>query len=222
MRRLGNRPSDRDAADETLFASAVVLMLVVVAGLAVVRIDMGFGHHSPRPQRIGNAAQPITRAPVPDVVPSQPSPTPISEMPASNAPSPSRHSAPSPTGTDNTTAANGGADSSSPASRKGSPTPSATHPTVVPPGTTRPVASAIAPAPPAAPKPTAAPVTSVPLTYTIRRGDTLSDIGKWFAERGYGALFAANLNVLLDSPKLIRPGERITLSNAGMILQPPR
>ena len=60
-----------------------------------------------------------------------------------------------------------------------------------------------------------------PVTYTVKRGDTLSGIAQWFSLHGYGSLYAVNAAVIGRDPNLIRPGERITLGNGSMTLQPP-
>ncbi len=60
-----------------------------------------------------------------------------------------------------------------------------------------------------------------PITYTVKPGDTLSAIAAWFTQQGYGALYAANLDVIGGNPDLIRPGERITISRGVMTFHGP-
>lgn len=59
-----------------------------------------------------------------------------------------------------------------------------------------------------------------PLVYTVKPGDTLTDIATWFSFHGYQALFEANKAALGPDPNLIYPGEKITLSAAGMTVNP--
>ena len=65
------------------------------------------------------------------------------------------------------------------------------------------------------------PRTPSSVTYTVKRGDTLSGIAQWFDLHGYATLYAANANVIGRDPNLIRPGERITLGAGSMTLRPP-
>jgi hypothetical protein len=60
------------------------------------------------------------------------------------------------------------------------------------------------------------------ITYTVKRGDTLSGIAQWFSLHGYGALYAANMRVIGTNPNLILPGERITISHGVMKLSGTR
>ena len=60
------------------------------------------------------------------------------------------------------------------------------------------------------------------ITYTVKRGDTLSGIAEWFRLHGYGALYAANESVIGSNPNLIFPGERITISHGVMKLSRAR
>lgn len=55
-----------------------------------------------------------------------------------------------------------------------------------------------------------------PLTYVVRRGDNLTVIAKWFHLHGYGSLYERNKAVIGNDPNLIVPGQRITVSSAGM------
>ncbi len=55
------------------------------------------------------------------------------------------------------------------------------------------------------------------VTYTVKPGDTLSGIAKWFKLHGYGSLYAANRVTIGLNPNLIRPGERITISRSGLM-----
>ena len=70
-----------------------------------------------------------------------------------------------------------------------------------------------------APKKTAA--AKAPITYTVRRGDTLSGVAAWFKLHGYGNLYAANAKVIGANPNLIHPGERITIGSHVMKVQGP-
>ena len=60
-----------------------------------------------------------------------------------------------------------------------------------------------------------------PITYTVRKGDTLSGIAAWFKLHGYGDLYAANAKVIGADPNLIHPGERITIGSHIMKVQGP-
>ena len=53
------------------------------------------------------------------------------------------------------------------------------------------------------------------ITYTVKRGDTLSGIAAWFKLHGYQQLFTKNRGVIGSDPDLIRPGERITINRDG-------
>lgn len=55
-----------------------------------------------------------------------------------------------------------------------------------------------------------------PLTYVVQPGDSLWSIANWFKMQGYADLYARNKAVLGDNPRLIRPGQRITISGQGM------
>lgn len=59
------------------------------------------------------------------------------------------------------------------------------------------------------------------ITYTVKRGDTLSGIAEWFKQHGYRDLYATNRTVIGSNPDLIRPGERITISHGVMTLKNP-
>jgi nucleoid-associated protein YgaU len=54
------------------------------------------------------------------------------------------------------------------------------------------------------------------ITYTVKRGDTLSAIAEWFMLHGYGALYEANKSVIGANPNLIFAGERITIAHGVM------
>ena len=56
------------------------------------------------------------------------------------------------------------------------------------------------------------------ITYIVKPGDTLSGIAEWFMLHGYGALYAANEDVIGANPNLILPGESITIANGVMKL----
>jgi nucleoid-associated protein YgaU len=60
------------------------------------------------------------------------------------------------------------------------------------------------------------------ITYTVKRGDTLSGIAEWFSLHGYGALYAANMSVIGSNPNLIYPGERITISRGVLTMSGTR
>lgn len=60
------------------------------------------------------------------------------------------------------------------------------------------------------------------ITYTVKKGDTLSGIAQWFKQHGYKSLYAANKSVIGSDPDLINPGERITISNGVMTLRAPK
>jgi resuscitation-promoting factor RpfA len=60
------------------------------------------------------------------------------------------------------------------------------------------------------------------ITYTVKRGDTLSGIAEWFSLHGYGALYAANESVIGSNPNLIYPGERITISHGVLTMSGTR
>jgi nucleoid-associated protein YgaU len=102
------------------------------------------------------------------------------------------------------------------------PTATATAPSAVP--TTVPAAAPVpesapaaavvpAGAPVAAPAPAAAPA---PVTYVVLPGDTLSAIAAWFEAHGYGDLYRANAAVIGANPDLIRPGQVLVVSSAGV------
>ena len=70
---------------------------------------------------------------------------------------------------------------------------------------------------PSTPRSTKPPAESS-ITYTVKAGDTLSGIARWFKLHGYGALYTANWAVIGSNPNLIIPGERITITNGVMKL----
>jgi nucleoid-associated protein YgaU len=55
-----------------------------------------------------------------------------------------------------------------------------------------------------------------PLTYTIKPGDNLFNIAKWYHLHGYQRLYERNRKVIGDNPALIRPGQTITISGRGL------
>jgi hypothetical protein len=61
----------------------------------------------------------------------------------------------------------------------------------------------------------------VTISYTVNKGDTLASIEKWFDEHGYGAQFAANLQVIDDNLNLLVPGAVISISNGVMTIHSP-
>ncbi len=64
---------------------------------------------------------------------------------------------------------------------------------------------------------TAKPAASVkPITYTVKRGDNLTVIARWFHMHGYGSLYDANKSVIGNDPNLIFAGQKITVSSRGM------
>lgn len=65
----------------------------------------------------------------------------------------------------------------------------------------------------AAPRPAAS---VKPLTYTVKRGDNLTIIARWFHLHGYGNLYEQNRSVIGNDPDLIFAGEKITISARGM------
>ncbi len=115
------------------------------------------------------------------------------------------------------------------------PTTSSASPATTAPATTRPVAApGVTRAPvtpttqdPAAVAPPAAVATvlpvaaqAAPISYTVKPGDTLSDIAAWFALNGYTGLYEANWAVIGSNPDLIRPGQVFTI--VGGQLQMPQ
>ena len=99
--------------------------------------------------------------------------------------------------------------------------PSSTAPATTAPATTAPASTAPATtAPPstaAKAKSTTKAAPSVkPITYTVKRGDNLTAIAKWFHMHGYGSLYETNKSVIGKDPNLIHPGQKITISSRGM------
>ena len=43
----------------------------------------------------------------------------------------------------------------------------------------------------------------------MRKGDTLTDIGKWYSDHGYLKLYNWNKSVIGENPDLIFPGQKI-------------
>lgn len=70
---------------------------------------------------------------------------------------------------------------------------------------------------PAAPAATA-PAPKPPITYVVKRGDSLSVIAAWFKLHGYGALYDANKSVVGDNPNLIYAGQRLTIADGTMTI----
>ncbi len=97
-----------------------------------------------------------------------------------------------------------------------SPVPTSKTPSV---NTAKPKVKVRASAPHVSTRATAA--TKAPITYTVRRGDTLTGISTWFKLHGYGSLYAANAKVIGANPNLIHPGERITIGSHVMKVQGP-
>jgi LysM repeat protein len=81
-----------------------------------------------------------------------------------------------------------------------------------------PPASSSAPSPtPAVPTATVATTAPAgPITYVVQPGDTLTKIAAWFKLHGYGQLYEQNKAVIGDNPRLIHPGQRITVAPTGM------
>jgi len=88
--------------------------------------------------------------------------------------------------------------------------------------------STTSPSRPATPS-TTQPVTSPPstafvlvtITYPVKKGDTVSSIGKWFGQHGFATQFAANLQVIEDNQDLLVPGALISISNGVMTIHSP-
>lgn len=78
---------------------------------------------------------------------------------------------------------------------------------------------------PATPSSTTAPSTTAPsveaspstkvVKYTVRRGDNLTIIARWFHQRGYSPLYDWNKSVIGRNPDLIHPGQVIIVSLKG-------
>lgn len=105
-----------------------------------------------------------------------------------------------------------------------SPTPT-TRPTRTPTPAPTPGSSAARPTTSATPTTAPAPATSAPSPrprkrpiYTVKPGDTLSEIAAWFGLHGYDGLYERNRQVIGDDPDLIHPGQRFTISSTGMLL----
>lgn len=54
------------------------------------------------------------------------------------------------------------------------------------------------------------------ITYTVKKGDNLFVIAAWFKLHGYGDLYERNKDVIGKDPRLIIPGQKITVSGRGM------
>jgi hypothetical protein len=61
----------------------------------------------------------------------------------------------------------------------------------------------------------------VTISYAVKQGDTVASIEKWFDQHGYGAQFAANLQVIDDNQNLLVPGAVISISNGVMTIHSP-
>jgi len=59
------------------------------------------------------------------------------------------------------------------------------------------------------------------VTYAVKQGDTITSIADWFDLKGYGAQFAANLQVIEDNRNLLVPGALISISNGIMTIHSP-
>jgi LysM repeat protein len=71
--------------------------------------------------------------------------------------------------------------------------------------------TAAAPAPKPAPAPAPAPTKAIPLTYTVRSGDSLSSIAARFGIADWHTLYNANVKVIGSNPNLIRAGWVLTI-----------
>ena len=60
-------------------------------------------------------------------------------------------------------------------------------------------------------------VTRPPKIYTVKPGDTLSDIAQWFDLRGYRPLYDWNKTVVGQNPDLIFPGQRVVVVPGGPV-----
>lgn len=88
-----------------------------------------------------------------------------------------------------------------------------------PPETTAPVeptpgepSATVAPPAPELPVPDPQPTRST-IRYTVRGGDTLSDIAYWFTLNGYRQLYEDNRRVIGSDPDRIKPGQVYTIRN---------
>jgi nucleoid-associated protein YgaU len=70
----------------------------------------------------------------------------------------------------------------------------------------------VAPPSPALPGPDPRPTRST-LVYTVKPGDTLSEIAWWFTLNGYRQLYEDNREVIGSDPDRIRPGQVYTIRN---------
>jgi nucleoid-associated protein YgaU len=99
----------------------------------------------------------------------------------------------------------------------------ATHPTTQTPPSSRPPSTVASPPASASPhpKPRTEPRRATreadkgPITYTVKSGDNLWSIARWFHLHGYGALYRWNRTVIGANPALIFPAQKITVSAAG-------
>ncbi|WP_375492268.1 LysM peptidoglycan-binding domain-containing protein [uncultured Jatrophihabitans sp.] len=81
---------------------------------------------------------------------------------------------------------------------------------------TTPAALPTAPAAHTAPRSSAKPQAKTKtMTYTVKRGDNLTAIARWFHLHGYQPLYAWNKTVIGKNPDLIFAGQKITVSTSG-------
>ncbi|GAB2486554.1 LysM peptidoglycan-binding domain-containing protein [Jatrophihabitans fulvus] len=59
------------------------------------------------------------------------------------------------------------------------------------------------------------PVTQVPVVYTVKPGDSLTAIARWFRMQGYEQLYLRNRDAIGANPDLIRPGQVVTITPRG-------
>jgi hypothetical protein len=64
-------------------------------------------------------------------------------------------------------------------------------------------------------------VTNTAGTYTVRPGDTLADVRRWFERNGHGALWATSSSAIASETHLLFPGERLHVRHGALVVESP-
>jgi hypothetical protein len=62
---------------------------------------------------------------------------------------------------------------------------------------------------------------STPAVFTVKTGDNLKVLSKWFSDHGFIAEWMANKSTLASESHLLFPGERIIVAQGTVVIAPP-
>lgn len=65
------------------------------------------------------------------------------------------------------------------------------------------------------------PLSSSPAVFTVKTGDNLNVLARWFSDHGFIAEWMANKSTLASESRLLFPGERIIVARGTVVIAPP-